>query len=137
MSTRSGTSQAEHNQTLTSPAQFRARIKIIRDVIEAGGGFSVVGTRIGISTAGVHHWVNRWRPDLARKLAENGKTNRSQYVRLTRERIVERLSRIIDHGIPKAAVLEGVSDQAIRQWLDAMAPDGAAVALLDYKLETE
>lgn len=134
-SSRSGTSPADWSQTLISPAQYRARIAIVRQVIEEGGGFSVVASRIGISTAGVHHWVNRWRPDMARALAANGKTQRSAHVRLTRERVVKRLKNIIDKGISEAARLENVSDQAVRQWLVAIAPDGAEAALLDYLVE--
>jgi DNA-binding transcriptional regulator YiaG len=119
-----------------SPGQTRARVKICRETAEAGGCMYDAAQKIGVELPALSHWLRRSPyQHIRRALKENGSKVRRP--KLSRAEYIRRLKLTVQHKQVKAAKILGISQQSLSQWLQAVAPNGAAAALLDYLPETQ
>ena len=111
-------------ETNFSPAQVRARRKILEEVADAGGGFVDAAGRFDITIPALFKWATIHMPDVAERLGANGRAKRGSP--LSRKEILSRLRMVTTLGVIETARARGIHVQTLYGWLKRNAPDGAA-----------
>lgn len=115
---------------MTAQVDKWARLKIARDVIEAGGDLQAFCTRANIKKSAACNWLGDHAPDLRDKLSANAVYGMSRHQALVKLLLI-RVASEVWGGQTRLSKSLGTTRNALHEHAKRWAPDGIEAAIAD------